>query len=369
MIDKYMNWKRPAAQFSSAVSSVSFVRSGGAQPVHTKSGAYVYSGSPSLFYEWEFRTRLTMKQAGNDPEKYAAAMAKVVDGLRDDAFIIARELGLDVISTPGTTASAPTAAPAAADGDEEDPFDEGRLLGDSMTTQQTSTTQKPGVDILVEEMKKMVFPRVDQEARELFKQYTKTHGALCRQQGESMQHYVGRRKRAWKLLQQLDPSMNLSEEHRADLLLEQSGISKTEITMIQASIGNKRDYDLISEALIAQHPRVHTTVSDRQTRPTGKGKRRKGQGKGKVFSKGKSQGRGKGWRPNSYLAIEDSAVAYNAVEDEGYVMPAYYHEDDPDSAVEDYDYDNHAYVAHMYDEDGYSYETDTGASHSYADPE
>ena len=131
--------------------------------------------------------------------------------------------------------------------------------------------------------------------------------------------------------------------------------------MIQASIGNKRVYDLISEALIAQHPRIHTTVSDRQARPTGRGRghpRRKGQGKGKVFGKGKPQGRGKGWRPNhagSYLAIEDSAVAYNAVEDEGYVMPAYYHEDDPDSAVEDYDYDNYAYVAHMYDEDGDPY--------------
>ena len=38
-----------------------------------------------------------MKAAGEDSEKYAEAMSKVVDGLRGEAFIIAKELGLEKI--------------------------------------------------------------------------------------------------------------------------------------------------------------------------------------------------------------------------------------------------------------------------------
>ena len=78
---------------SSAVASV--LHSGGNK--HnievTKAGSYIYAGEASNFHEWEFRTRLRLKAAGGDDNKYAEQMSKVVDGLRGDAFVTAKELG------------------------------------------------------------------------------------------------------------------------------------------------------------------------------------------------------------------------------------------------------------------------------------
>ena len=177
--------------YSSAVSSVSFSRPNDTQAKMTKTGAFIYSGSPSLFYEWEFRTRLKVREAGTDAEKYAGKISSVVEGLRDDAFILAKELGFEAICHPGKEVSSIIAGEA-----EDD------LLGDSVD-------ERPaGVDVLIDAMKTMVFPRVDQEAKELFKQYLKNGGSLSRQSGESMQHYVSRRKRVWNILQELPSSFS-----------------------------------------------------------------------------------------------------------------------------------------------------------------
>ena len=69
-----------------------------------------------------------------------------------------------------------------------------------------------------------------------------------------MQQYISRRKRCWKLLKELDPEIMLSEGHRADMLLDLAGLDRGEKTMIQASIGNAREFDKIADALIVQHP-------------------------------------------------------------------------------------------------------------------
>ena len=86
-------WAEPRGT-SSAVASVLFSRGGDHHQV-TKSGSYIYHGDASAFHEWEFRTRLRVKTAGTDSEKYVDAMSRVVDGLRGDAFIIAKEVGLE----------------------------------------------------------------------------------------------------------------------------------------------------------------------------------------------------------------------------------------------------------------------------------
>ena len=87
---------------SSAVASVLFTRGTDKQPETTKSGSYIYDCSASNYHEWEFRTRLRMKASGDDePSKYAEAMSKVVDGLRGEAFVVAKELGLERIWQPG----------------------------------------------------------------------------------------------------------------------------------------------------------------------------------------------------------------------------------------------------------------------------
>ena len=121
-----------------------------------------------------------------------------------------------------------------------------------------------------------------------------------------MHQYMSRRRRTWKLLKELDPEIELSEGHRADLLLDLSGLDKHERIMIQASIGNQRDLDKIADALVVQHPRIHLRKDPSTAPKKGKGKGGKGKGKGK-FGKGKSRGK-RPWRNPSgfaYAADED----------------------------------------------------------------
>ena len=110
-------------------------------------------------------------------------MSKVVDGLRGEAFIVAKEIGLDKIWEPGHISHS----------------------GDP------ALNVKPGVDTLIEAIKASVFPQTTYEAKELFRQYTKPSGALARQVGESMHQYISRRQRCWKLLKELDPENELRE--------------------------------------------------------------------------------------------------------------------------------------------------------------
>ena len=84
-----------AGEGSSAVSSVLYNRGDRAHNEETKSGSYVYSGDATNYHEWEFRTKLRMK--GKNAEQYPEAVSKIMEGLRGDAFIIAQEVGLDIL--------------------------------------------------------------------------------------------------------------------------------------------------------------------------------------------------------------------------------------------------------------------------------
>ena len=108
---------------------------------------------------------------------------KVLEGLREEAFELARDIGVDVLAQPG------------------------------------------GLRKFVEKLRDVVFPRASEEARELFKAGQKP-GSLTRQNQESMLSYVSRRRRWWKLLKTLDGSIELSEPMRVELLLELSGLSR-----------------------------------------------------------------------------------------------------------------------------------------------
>ena len=175
-----------------------------------------------------------------------------------------------------------------------------------------------------------------------------------------MHQYISRRRRCWKLLEELDPELVLSEGHRADLLLDLAGLDKHERTMIQASIGNARDFDKIAEALVLQHPRVHLkhTAGDKRK---GYGKRA-GKVKGK-FTKGKG-GKGKflsfrkpwrnpvgfahmavdnDWDPAAFLGDNPPGPLADDSDEEPWTDPAHWSEDG--------EYDESAYVG-----DGYSFE-------------
>ena len=116
---------------------------------------------------------------------------KGLEGLRDEAFELARDIGVDVLTQPG------------------------------------------GLRKFVDKLRDVVFPRASEEARELFKTGQKP-GSLPRQNQESMLSYVSRRRRWWKLLKTLDSSIELSERMRVEVLLELSGLSRQEIIVIKA---------------------------------------------------------------------------------------------------------------------------------------
>ena len=67
----------------------------------TKTGSFVYHGDATNFHEWEFRTQL--RSHGKRGDQYVDIASKVVDGLRGDAFVVAQEIGLDVIWTAGVS--------------------------------------------------------------------------------------------------------------------------------------------------------------------------------------------------------------------------------------------------------------------------
>ena len=108
---------------------------------------------------------------------------KVLEGLRDEACELARDIGVDVLTQPG------------------------------------------GLRKFVDKLHDVVFPRASEEARELFKAAQKP-GSLARQDQEPMLSYVSRRRRWWKLPKTLDSSIELSEPMRVELLLELAGLSR-----------------------------------------------------------------------------------------------------------------------------------------------
>ena len=118
-----------------------------------------------------------------------------------------------------------------------------------------------------------------------------------------MTQYVSRRQRCWKLLKELDPEMELSEGHRADMLLDLAGLDRHEKIMVQASVNNARAFERIADALVLQHPRIHLKESRRTS--AGKGTSSKGKGKGgKSFFRRKYKGQGKGYRHVANIADE-----------------------------------------------------------------
>ena len=94
----------------------------------TKAGSYIYRGDASNFHEWEFRTRLRLKAAGDDEGRYAEQMSKVVDGLQGDVLTAAREVGLEKLRQPGRAAT------------------------------EKEEAVEPGIDILMKAIKAAVFP-------------------------------------------------------------------------------------------------------------------------------------------------------------------------------------------------------------------
>ena len=259
-------------------------------PLETKSGSYIYAGDAANFHDWQFRTLLRIRlyeqqleetsksadpvgttatePAAEDADEYATfpdlsgatqaaqptsavstpksgasrkssksgkqktdvdrgpLVNKVIEGLRGDAFSIARDLGLEVLSEPG------------------------------------------GLVKLVGEIRSHVFPRAREEAKELFRAGQKQGGPLSRQPGEPMLSYVQRRRRWWHMLCELDDTMVFSDSLRTELMLELSGLNRQEILVVKACADTK-DFEGVGKVLIENYSGTHLREGSRSW--TGRG--------------------------------------------------------------------------------------------------
>ena len=81
------------------------------------------------------------------------------------------------------------------------------------------------MDQLLDAMRAQVFPQRRIEAMALYKVYNKDRGIMSRQPTESMIQYTTRRKRCWRKIKEMDPTIELSDTMRGDLMLEAAGLS------------------------------------------------------------------------------------------------------------------------------------------------
>ena len=201
---------------------------------------------------------------------------QVMEGLRGDAFLVARDMGINALVADG------------------------------------------GLRELVRRIKQSVFPRASEEARELFRIGQVRSGPLSAQPSESMRSYCDRRRRWWRTLQELDSSTSLSEPMRCEVLIELSGLTHQEALVIKACAGSPLSFEKVANTLIEHYGSVHL----RGGRSLGHQGPSMGSGKGKPSThKGKGKGRNP-WRTGYFAettSVQDDweeEFAEDIVEDE-----------------------------------------------------
>ena len=91
----------------------------------TKTGLFVYTGTTRDFHEWEFRT-MTKFLGTKDDDKPSLA-GKIIEGLRDEALLVAMEMGYEKLAS------------------------------------------EDGIKVLVTKMRNHIFPYQKEEAKEFYK--------------------------------------------------------------------------------------------------------------------------------------------------------------------------------------------------------
>ena len=145
---------------------------------------------------------------------------------------------------------------------------------------------------------------------------------LSRQAGEPMVSYIDRRKRWLRKLQQLDKATHINEGFNeavlTDLLLDNSGLNRSERLMGLTSMGGSPATKDAESALIRMHSHIHTLE---RRAPVTKGDRGKGKGHPFKGGKGKGKGYGKGSQKGTsytYLsAVEDLFETYQDDAEDG----------------------------------------------------
>ena len=82
-----------------ALASLRFRRDDDHSKITDKHGQYLFDGDAASFHEWQFRVQ--MKMSATEKKDRPTLSAKIVDGLRGDAFSIAMDIGPPKILNDG----------------------------------------------------------------------------------------------------------------------------------------------------------------------------------------------------------------------------------------------------------------------------
>ena len=191
----------------------------------SKKGILYYDASAAGYEVWNYSVQVkpgamnVILDAAERDQKLVAFRSSIVEGLSDEALLIAIDLGVGTLNTP------------------------------------------TGVKQLVDKMRETIREAMDDEISELYRLGAQTSGPLRRQRGEPMQSYISRRKRWWTRIRELDSSFNVSETLLADYLLDCAGLTRDQRLMILTSTQNVRTQSAIEDALRKQHSRIHESKS------------------------------------------------------------------------------------------------------------
>ena len=184
-------------------------------PEEIKFGYVVYDGSPVDYHHWRYRTQLKVDASSKDDMK--KTILNIVESLRGQALQQAEDIGnANLLKEDGS-----------------------------------------GVKTLLENMKNFVFPLQEQESKELYAAGHKIGGILARQDHEPMTSYIQRRERWYKLLREMDSTVDMSDKRLGDMLLDNAGLNSDQKLLILTINNNSTPFAGISDALIKQHAKIH----------------------------------------------------------------------------------------------------------------
>ena len=282
--------------------SVAGLRYGAGQAngyAETKSGSFIYHGDAAFYHDWEFRTllRVELLEAQEAALRKAAAERRVETPSKETV----EEDEIPTTDAPPRTAPRPGTSTTESRffKDPEVEISKERytlvakimegLRGNAFLVARDMGTaalvQDEGLRSLISKIKLSVFPRASEEAKELFRLGQMRGGVLSRQMNESMVSYVDRRRRWWRMTSELDPTTQISESMRSELMIELSGISQQESLVVKSISGMPLTFEKVAETLISHYGSVHLRGSKTLTSATSSASAMhtggKGKGKGK----------------------------------------------------------------------------------------
>ena len=183
----------------------------------TKLGIPIYGGAAAEFHDYEFQIKCRL--AGTKAEDLKGLGAKILEGLRGEAFSIARDLG------PGTISA------------------------------------ENGAEKILDALRLNTFPNARRQAKALYLAGHKSDGILTRQRGESMYSYCQRRRTWYDRLTKCDNECKISDYMLGQLLLDLSQLDRNQKDIVRSHMQTdvreqEGDFERCERALLELHPEV-----------------------------------------------------------------------------------------------------------------